>query len=216
MCFKFEIHLIENRQIISGMDNNVPGKISTPEEALEELKRGNKRFASGVSLHNNFLRQIEEKKDDPRPHSIILSCFDSRVPPEIIFDQGVGNIFVARVAGNIADENILGSLEFGAKMNGGKLILVMGHNKCGAVKGAIDDAELGNLTQLVKKIKPAITGDMSDPENMLTETAKKNVKLTIENIFRNSEVLTELVKEGKLIIAGAFYDVSTGRVEFFD
>ncbi|MCE1163893.1 MAG: carbonic anhydrase [Bacteroidetes bacterium] len=190
--------------------------INTPDEALAELKNGNKRFSAGRSVHTDFMASIESTKDDPRPHTIVLSCFDSRVPPEIIFDQGIGNIFVARVAGNIADKHILGSLEFGAQMNGSKLIVVMGHSKCGAVKGAIENAELGHLTQLVNVIKPAITGDKSDPEEMVNETARKNVRMTIEYIMKNSEVLSGLVKEGKLKIAGAFYDVSSGKVDFLD
>ena len=162
----------------------------------------------------NYHEQIELTKSDQHPHSLILSCLDSRIPPEIIFDQGIGNIFVARVAGNVEDPNILGSMEFATKIKGTKLIVVMGHNKCGAVKGAVDNAELGNLTQLVNQIKPAITGDKSNPDIMLDETAKNNVRMTITDILKESSVLSDLVNNGSVKIVGAFYDISSGKVSF--
>jgi carbonic anhydrase len=190
--------------------------INTPEDALAELTNGNRRFMEGKLINTNYQEEIEATKTDQHPHSLILSCLDSRIPPEIIFDQGIGRLFVARVAGNVEDPNILGSMEFAAKIKGTKLIVVMGHNRCGAVKGAIDNAELGNLTQLVSQIKPAITGETSDPDGMLTETAKKNVQLTITDILNQSVVLNELVKEGQLKIVGAIYDITTGKVSFLD
>jgi len=194
--------------------SNEQAKISTPDEALTELKDGNLRFIEGKMINTNYKEEIEQTKTDQHPHSLILSCLDSRVPPEIIFDQGIGNIFVARVAGNIEDPNVLGSMEFATKVKGTKLIVVMGHSKCGAVKGAIDNAELGNLTQLVNQIKPAITGDKSNMDLMMTETSKKNVELTIADILKNSSVISELVVEGKLKIVGAYYDITTGKVIF--
>lgn len=190
--------------------------ISTPDDALTELKNGNQRFLAGNSINTNYKQEIEATKDDQHPHSLILSCLDSRIPPEIIFDQGIGNVFVARVAGNIEDPNILGSMEFATKVKGTKLIVVMGHNKCGAVKGAIDNAELGNLTQLVEQIKPAIRGDKTKMDAMMNETAMKNVELTIADIQNQSPVLNDLVKEGKVKIVGAFYDLSTGKATFID
>lgn len=190
--------------------------INTPDDAFAELKNGNQRFLDGKQINTNYKQAIEETKDDQHPHSLILSCLDSRIPPEIIFDQGIGNVFVARVAGNIEDPNILGSMEFATKVKGTKLIVVMGHNKCGAVKGAIDNAELGNLTQLVTQIKPAITGDKKDMDSMLNETAEKNVELTISDILKQSTVINDLVKEGKVKIVGAFYDLTTGKVIFID
>ncbi len=190
--------------------------IKTPDEALSELKDGNKRFLEGNLVNTDFKTQINNTKEDQHPHSVILSCLDSRVPPEIIFDQGIGNIFVARVAGNIEDDNILGSMEFATKIKGSKLIVVLGHNKCGAVKGAIDNAELGNLTQLVNQIKPAIKGDKTNPDNMLDESAKNNVKMTIDNILKKSDVISELVKSGKVKIVGAYYDLTSGKAEFFE
>ncbi len=190
--------------------------INTPDDALAELKNGNQRFVDGKLTNTDYMEQIERTKSDQHPHSLILSCLDSRIPPEIIFDQGIGNIFVARVAGNVEDPNILGSMEFATKVKGTKLIVVMGHNHCGAIKGAVDDAELGNLTQLVNQIKPAITGDTSNVALLLDETAKNNVKITIEHIFNDSSVIRELVKEGKVKIVGAFYDITSGKVSFIE
>lgn len=190
--------------------------ISTPEDALTELKSGNQRFVEGKLINTDYHEQIEHTKSDQHPHSLILSCLDSRIPPEIIFDQGIGNIFVGRVAGNVEDPNILGSMEFATKVKGTKLIVVMGHNKCGAVKGAVDNAELGNLTQLVNQIKPAITGDKSNPDLMLDETAKNNVRMTIADILKESPVIDESVKNGSVKIVGAFYDLTTGKVVFID
>ncbi len=190
--------------------------INTPDDALSELKRGNQRFVDGKLTNTNYKAQIEQTKADQHPHSLVLSCLDSRIPPEIIFDQGIGNIFVARVAGNVEDPNILGSMEFATKVKGTKLIVVMGHNHCGAVKGAVDDAELGNLTQLVDQIKPAFTGDTSNIALLLDETSKNNVKTTIEHIVKDSPVIAELIKEGKVKIVGAYYDITKGQVSFFE
>ena len=190
--------------------------INTSDDAITELKNGNKRFTDGKLENTDYKVQIDNNKDDQHPFCIILSCIDSRVPPEILFDQGFGNIFVTRVAGNVEDANILGGMEYATQVKGSKLIVVMGHSKCGAVKGALDNAELGNLTQLVDQIKPAITGDKSNPDKMLDETSRKNVKLQIANILKHSEVIAKLVKEGKVKIVGAYYDVTTGEVEFFE
>jgi len=190
--------------------------INTPDEALAELKNGNQRFVDGKLTNTDYHEQIEHTKADQHPHSLILSCLDSRIPPEIIFDQGIRNIFVARVAGNVEDPNILGSMEFATKVKGTKLIVVMGHNKCGAVKGAVDNAELGNLTQLVNQIKPAITGDKSNPDLMLDETAKNNVRMTIADILKESSVINELVTNGSVKIVGAYYDLTSGKVSFIE
>ena len=190
--------------------------VNTPDDALAELKNGNQRFVDGKLTNTNYKEQIEQTKADQHPHSLILSCLDSRIPPEIIFDQGIGNIFVARVAGNVEDPNILGSMEFATKVKGTKLIVVMGHNHCGAVKGAVDDVELGNLTQLVDQIKPAIKGDSTNVALLLDETAKNNVKMTIEHIIKDSPVIAELIKEGKVKIVGAYYDITSGQVSFIE
>ena len=190
--------------------------INSADDALAEMKAGNQRFLDGKPVNTDYKSQIEHTKNDQHPHTLVLSCLDSRIPPEIIFDQGIGNIFVARVAGNIEDQNILGSMEFATKAKGTKLIIVMGHNKCGAVKGAIDHAELGNLTQLVNQIKPAIVGDTTNIDNMLNETAKNNVKMTIADILKSSPVISEMVKENKVKIVGAYYDITTGQVLFLN
>jgi carbonic anhydrase len=194
----------------------VKTEINTPDEAIAELKAGNQRFVEGKLINTDYANQIEHTKADQHPHTAILGCLDSRVPPEIIFDQGIGNLFVARVAGNVEDQNIVGSMEFATKLKGTKLIVVLGHNHCGAVAGAVGNAELGNLTQLVNQIKPAITGDESNKESMLDETSRNNVKLTIRDILDQSPIISELVKEEKVKIVGAYYDLETGKVVFLD
>lgn len=188
--------------------------ITTPDEALAELKSGNTRFMEGKMINTDYKEEIQETKDGQHPHSIILSCIDSRVPPEIIFDQGIGHIFDARVAGNIIDPNELGSLEFATAAKKSKLIVVLGHSNCGAIEGAVNDVHLGNLTQLLSQIKPAIVADSTNRALMLEKTTKKNVELTIDNILSQSPVISELVKEGKVKIVGAYYDVATGKVSF--
>ena len=189
--------------------------ITNSDEALAELKAGNQRFLDGKLVNTDYKAQIEHTKSDQHPHSLILSCLDSRIPPEILFDQGIGNIFVARNAGNIEDLNVLGSMEFATKVKGTKLIVVMGHNHCGAIKGAIEDAELGNLTQLVEQIKPAISKN-ENKELIHDETAKNSVNMTMAHILERSPVISELVKENKLKIVGAYYDLTTGKVAFID
>lgn len=189
--------------------------IHTPDEAILELKDGNNRFLQNKPINTDYKSQIDHTKSDQHPHSLILSCLDSRIPPEIIFDQGIGNIFVARNAGNIEDQNILGSMEFATKVKGTKLIVVMGHNHCGAVKGAVDDVELGHLTQLVNQIKPAIVQN-EDKKLMLDETSKNSVKRTINDILKLSPVIEELVKKNQVKIVGAYYNLENGKVTFFD
>ena len=189
--------------------------IHTPDEAILELKDGNKRFLQNKPINTDYKSQIEHTKSDQHPHSLILSCLDSRIPPEIIFDQGIGNIFVARNAGNIEDQNILGSMEFATKVKGTKLIVVMGHNHCGAVKGAVDDVELSHLTQLVNQIKPAIVQN-ENKKLMLDETSKNSVKRTIDDILKRSPVIEELVKKNQVKMVGAYYNLENGKVTFFD
>ena len=190
--------------------------INSANEALAEMKAGNQRFLNDKPVNTDYKSQLEHTKNDQHPHTLVLSCLDSRIPPEIIFDQGIGNIFVSRVAGNVEDQNILGSMEFATKVKGTKLIIVMGHNKCGAVKGAIDNAEFGNLTQLINQIKPAIVGDTTNMDNMLNETSKNNVKMTISDILKSSTIISDMVKENKVKIVGAYYDITTGQVTFLE
>lgn len=186
-----------------------------PAIALNLLKEGNKRFLDGDMVNTDYEEHIEATQNDQHPHTVILSCMDSRVPPEIVFDQGIGNVFVIRVAGNIEDTDILGSLEYAVKVKKVSLILVMGHQNCGAVKGSIDDVQMGNLTHLLHHIKPAITNE-TDKAKMLEETAKQNVRMTIADILKNSPIIAEIAKEGKVKLVGGYYHLGTGEVEFLE
>jgi carbonic anhydrase len=192
-----------------------PVVVQTPNEAIKELKDGNKRFIEGKLINTEYKKEIGQTKNGQKPHSVILSCMDSRVPPEIIFDQGIGNIFVIRVAGNIEDENVLGSLEYGVGHVGAKLIVVMGHRHCGAVTGAVENMKLGKLTQLLDQIKPAIKSNLDSPD-IVDETAKNSVKITMDDIMNKSSIIRKLIDEKKVIMIGAFYDVETGVVTFME
>jgi carbonic anhydrase len=195
----------------------------TPDDVLESLKEGNKRFASGALTLRDHSKLIRDAVNGQFPKAIVLSCIDSRVPVEDIFDKGIGDLFVARVAGNIVNEDILGSMEFSCKVAGAKLVLVIGHEYCGAIKGAIDNVELGNLTALLKKIQPAVErcshykGEKksSDPE-FLDMVIQENVKITISNIRKQSPVLREMEQKGEIKIVGAYYDMDTGVIAFFE
>ena len=197
----------------------------SPKEAIELLKEGNKRFVSREMRERDLLAQVEETSKGQFPFACIVGCIDSRVPATTVFDQGIGSLFVATVAGNIINEDILGSLEFGCAAAGSKAIIVLGHTSCGAVKGACDSVELGNLTSLLSKINASVkeTVEPSDPamrnsSNLpfVNEVAKNNVLRSVENIRVKSNVLRRLEEEGKITIVGAMYDVSTGKVSFLD
>jgi carbonic anhydrase len=189
----------------------------TPESALEMLKAGNQRYLQKKQTERDLLKQTELTSTAQFPFAVILGCIDSRVPPELIFDLGIGDVFSIRIAGNISNEDILGSMEFATKVIGSKHILVLGHTSCGAVQGAIDQVELGNLTGLVNKIQPAV--DAAQEANLkkeidVNDIAELNVNLTIEEIKRNSPILRELIDSKQIAISGAMYDVKTGKVEF--
>lgn len=196
----------------------------TPEKSLQFLKQGNLRFQRNLKTNRNLLEQVNDTQDGQFPFATILSCIDSRVSAELVFDQGLGDIFSVRIAGNFVNEDILGSMEFACKLAGTKLIVVLGHTSCGAIKGACDHAELGNLTKLLEKIEPAVKG-VSEPEDPSLRTSKnsdfvdavskRNVELTIARIFEESPVLAEMEKEGAIKIVGAMYNISTGAVEFY-
>jgi carbonic anhydrase len=197
----------------------------SPKEAIELLKEGNKRFVSREMRERDLLAQVEETSKGQFPFACIVGCIDSRVPATTVFDQGIGSLFVATVAGNIINEDILGSLEFGCAAAGSKAIIVLGHTSCGAVKGACDSVELGNLTSLLSKINASVkeTVEPSDPamrnsSNLpfVNEVAKNNVLRSVENIRVKSNVLRRLEEEGKITIVGAMYDVGTGKVSFLD
>jgi len=197
-------------------------KIKTPSQAIEELKKGNLRFLDGKQLKQDFLSQVKATSAGQHPYAVVLSCLDSRVPPEIIFDQGIGDIFVARVAGNIENQDILGSLEFAIKVKGSKVIVVLGHSSCGAIEGACQDVKLGNLTGLLAEVEPAIK-KVSKKHSNLDKSSKEfsehvsdeNVQQTVKDLMWRSEIIKTLVKEGKLLVVGAKYDVATGKVSFF-
>lgn len=189
----------------------------TPEHALQMLKDGNKRFINKEMVNRDLNMQVEETKSGQFPFAAVLGCIDSRVPSEHIFDMGIGDIFNARVAGNIVNEDILGSLEYSCKVAGSKLILVLGHTACGAVTAACKNVELGNITALLSKIKPAVNEfapQIASGSYNVDEVAKRNVLDSISNIRKDSPILKEMEDNGEIMIAGAMYDVATGEVEF--
>jgi carbonic anhydrase len=195
----------------------------TPQQALAELKVGNERFASGHSLPRNPLPDVKTTAAGQYPFAVVLSCLDSRVPIELVLDRGIGDIFSARVAGNVLEDEILGSMEFGCKVAGSKLIAVIGHSNCGAVKGAIDNVELGNLTALLARIKPAINqvpagAQSRDSKNLefVDKVAEANVRLVMAQIRERSPVLREMLDQGKIGLVGGTYDLSTGRIRFLE
>lgn len=193
----------------------------TPDQIIKAMKQGNERFRTGKMSRHDYLAQKRATVAGQYPAAVILSCIDSRAPAEIILDAGIGDTFNARIAGNIANDDLLGSLEFACALAGAKVILVMGHTACGAIKGAIDGAQLGNLTGLLNKIKPAVDATHYDGERtsknaeFVDEVAKTNVRLTIGEIRRRSDVLAALEKDGKIKIVGSMYHLSGGRVDFF-
>ena len=196
----------------------------SPADVVQHLKDGNQRFLDGQPQERDFLSQVRETAGGQYPMAAILGCIDSRVPHEIVFDQGVGDVFSARVAGNFVNTDILGSLEFAAAVAGSKAIVVLGHTECGAVKGACDHVELGNLTATLSNIAPAIyaVGDVvpgeqsSQNKDYVQAVAVRNVEMTVRNMVERSTVMHDLVREGKLIVVGAMHDVATGKVAFMD
>lgn len=193
----------------------------SPEDAIELLKSGNERFRKDMGVGRNYLEQVRDTSTGQFPFAAVVSCIDSRVPAEILFDLGIGDIFNVRIAGNFINQDILGSLEFACKVAGSKAIVVMGHSSCGAVKGACDQVELGNLTHMLEKIKPAVdavseSGDRTSKNpNFVQKVAEKNVQLSVENILIHSPILNEMQENGEIEIIGAMYDVASGEVKFF-
>lgn len=192
----------------------------SPSQAIEMLKDGNKRFANNHMLNRNYFEQIEATSGGQWPFAAILSCIDSRVPAETIFDQGIGDIFSARVAGNFINVDILGSIEYACKVAGSKAVVVLGHTGCGAVKGACDHVELGNITDMLSKITPAVDavkedGDRSSANTkFVNDVVKKNVEINIENMKKESPILNEMNENGEITIVGAVYDVASGEVSW--
>ena len=194
----------------------------TPSMAIEILKEGNKRFMNNLKANRNLLEQANETSDGQHPFAVILSCIDSRTSAELIFDQGLGDIFSVRIAGNIINEDILGSMEFACKVAGSKIIVVLGHSKCGAVKGACDHVEMGNLTALLSKIQPAVYDEKSETENrsssnaeFVEKVAAINVKRTVNAIMERSPILKEMIQNGEIGIIGGMHSISDGEVTFY-
>ncbi len=196
----------------------------TPRAALEILREGNGRFIKNLRAQRDLLGQANDTRDGQWPFAIILSCIDSRTSAELIFDQGLGDIFSVRIAGNIVNTDILGSMEFACKVAGSKLIVVLGHTKCGAVKGACDHVEMGNLTELLSKIQPAVYSESettniekrnSENGKFVENVAAINVKRSVKNIIERSFIIEQMVEKGEIGVVGAMYNIETGKVEFY-
>jgi carbonic anhydrase len=192
----------------------------TPKDAHQILVEGNKRFIKNLKLQRDFQAQVTETSEGQFPFAVILSCIDSRVPAELVFDQGIGDVFSVRVAGNIINEDVLGSMEYACKVAGSKIVVVMGHTKCGAVTAACDNVELGNITPLLAKIKPAVNvvkRNQDETDDIYIEKVSvQNVQESIERIRNESTILSEMERNDEIEIVGAMYSVKTGEVEFFN
>jgi carbonic anhydrase len=195
----------------------------TPEGAVELLKNGNQRFIQNLRFNRNLLQQVNETATGQYPFAAILHCIDSRTPAELIFDQGLGDIFSIRVAGNVVNNDILGSMEFACEVAGSKLIVILGHTSCGAVKGACDGVKLEHLTGLLEKVQPAIDREKSFTEDRnsknlayVDEVAKLNVLVAMEQVVSKSNTLNKLANENEIKVVGGLYDVASGEVTFFD
>ena len=195
----------------------------TPRRALEILKEGNSRFVNNLKAHRDLLEQVNDTRDGQWPFATILSCIDSRTSAELIFDQGLGDVFSVRIAGNIVNTDILGSMEFACKVAGSKLVVVLGHSKCGAVKGACDQVEMGNLTELLSKIQPAVYQEKQTTVNrtannspFVENVAEINVKRSVKNIIERSFILEQMVENGEIGIVGAMHNIETGEVSFYE
>ncbi len=211
------------------MNNNTPSQTTltaekvTPQQALQKLKEGNFRFITNLQANHDLLQMVNETKDGQKPFAVILSCMDSRTSAEHIFDQGLGDIFSVRIAGNIISPGILGSLEYAVAAAGSSLILVLGHTNCGAIKGACDDVKLGNLTNLLAQIRPAVEAEKTTQEernsnnlNFVNEVSKLNVEHSMKRILTDSPVIKKMVDDGTIMLEGAMYDVATGKVKFYE
>lgn len=196
---------------------------TTPTDALTYLREGNYRFLNNLKTNRNLLQQVNETRDGQFPFATVLSCIDSRTSAELVFDQGMGDIFSIRIAGNIVNEDILGSMEFACKVAGSKLIVVLGHTKCGAIKGACDNVQLGNLSTLLNKIQPAVYLERQTTEDRTSANAdfvnnvtRNQVKRSVETIIEQSVVLRQMIENNQIGLVGGLYDVETGTVEFLE
>ena len=196
---------------------------TTPQVALQFLREGNYRFVNNLKAHRNLLEQVNETRDGQFPFATILSCIDSRTGAELIFDQGLGDIFSIRLAGNVVSDAVLGSMEFACKVAGSKLVVVLGHTKCGAIKGACDGVELGNLTTLLNLIQPSVYLERTvqerrgaDNPEFVEKVTRIHVRRSVECVVERSRVLREMIERGEVGLVGAVYDVETGAVEFLE
>lgn len=198
---------------------------TTPQQALEFLKEGNKRFVNNLKANRDLLQQANDTRDNQFPFAVILSCIDSRTSAELIFDQGLGDVFSIRIAGNVVNTDIVGSIEFACKIAGSKLIVVLGHTNCGAIKGACDHVEIGNLTELLSKIQPAVYQETITNEGknrtsknatFVENVADLNVKRSVKTIVSRSYILEQMIEKGEIAIIGAKHHLDTGHVEFYD
>jgi carbonic anhydrase len=194
----------------------------TPQQVIDDLKKGNARFRSGTRISRDYREQQRSSAAGQFPAAVTFGCIDSRAPAEVLFDAGIGDMFSARIAGNVVNDDLLGSLEFSCAVAGAKAIVLFGHTACGAIKGAIDDVEMGNLTGLLARVKPAISattfsGEKSSKNAAYVDAvARTNVLLGLEGIRRRSPILADLEKRGAIEIVGGMYDVATGGVELFE
>ena len=195
----------------------------TPPQAIEVLRKGNERFVNNLKANRNLLQQVNETSDGQHPMAIILSCIDSRTSAELIFDQGLGDIFSCRIAGNVLNDDILGSMEFACKVAGAKVVVVLGHTKCGAIKGACDGVKMGNLTHLLGKIDDAIALETetvgernADNAAFVERVAELNVMLVKRQIRERSPLLTAMIETSDIALLGGMYDVDSGEVDFYD
>ena len=198
-------------------------KLITPHKAIQMLKDGNKRFINNLKMNRNLLEQVNATSEGQFPFAVVLSCIDSRTSAELIFDQGLGDIFSIRIAGNIVNPDILGSMEFACKVAGSKLIAIIGHTGCGAIKGACDNVQMGNLSQLLNKIKPAIENEKitigernSQNKEFVDRVTSVNIKHAMSEVMEKSPILAEMIKTGEIAMIGGMYDVISGQVEFYE
>ncbi|MGC4058489.1 MAG: carbonic anhydrase family protein [Chitinophagaceae bacterium] len=201
----------------------MPNSNISPQEALRTLKEGNFRFYNNMSMNQDLLQQVKDTRFRQQPFAVVVSCMDSRTSAELIFDLGIGDIFSIRIAGNVITPGILGSLEYATAAAGARLILILGHTGCGAIKGACDDVRMGNLTGLLEHIKPAIARETtitenrsSDNEAFVTAVTHHNIQHSLEEVLAGSEVIRNLLQEGKVGIVTALYDIGNGRIDFFE
>ena len=194
-------------------------KATSPDDAIARLKAGNERFTAGKSVNCDLMAQVKQTASNQSPHAAIVGCIDSRVPPELVFDQRIGDVFCARVAGNIINTDIIGSLEYSTKVSGAKAIVILGHNSCGAIKSAVDGVKLGNITALLKNFQPALaTLSKADGQRdlhngpLVQKVAEANARLTAASLTKRSPIIKAMVDAGQLKIAAAMHDITTGKV----